>query len=615
MHQDPPSAVDSQSTGSVGDDHRGPDGQRDATLSGSFRLSDALGTPQLEALVKRDSTRFCNGRSEVLCRGAPVFVDRAIADVAASRGAGAAWLALYREHGTRAPERVQGRFAVVVIDHAAMRAFAAVDRFGIETLCYAAGPDHLAFADRADSVPGVSTNVDPQAIFHYLWFHVIPAPRTIFHGVSRLSPGHYLAFRRDRCDVARYWNPEFTEDHPVPLQELVEEFKGLLRAAIARVADTESLGCYLSGGTDSSTVAGMTGVVTTQPARTYSIGFDVAGYDEMAYARIAAKHFGTDHHEYYVSPRDIVDTIPALAVHFDQPFGNSSALPAYCCARMARQDGVTRMLAGDGGDELFGGNTRYARQRVFSIYDQLPAALRHGLVEPLAASRAFHHLPLLRKTASYVEQARVPMPDRMEMYNLLLRIGLDEIFEPAFLGSVDTGEPLSQQRRVYAATPGHALINRMLAYDWKYTLADNDLPKVVGSAGLAGMAVAFPLLDERLVDFSLRLAPNLKLRGLRLRWFFKHALADFLPPEILKKQKHGFGLPFGAWVIAHRELRELVADSLCALKRRRIVRAAFIDELLEKQLPAHPGYYGEMVWILTMLEQWYRASETSTGLG
>jgi asparagine synthase (glutamine-hydrolysing) len=590
-------------------DGRNAGGRPRWSLRGIASARDGSGL-RWEAESTDGAQRFNEAGVEVLCRGAPVFLDASAAAVAKSDGPAAAWRVLHREYGVRAPERVHGRFSVIVLDRHAGRAFVAVDRFATEPLCYAASADSLAFADRADAVPGHASDVDPQAVFDYLWFHVIPAPRTIFKGVKRLLPGTSLGFEKGRSTLTRYWRPEFEEGRAAAIDELSAEFRELLRDAVARTATSDALGCYLSGGTDSSTVAGMTGIVTGRPARTYSIGFDVPGYDEMQYARIAAAHFRTEHHEYYVSPRDIVDHVGSLAAHFDQPFGNSSALPAYCCARLARQDGIGHMLAGDGGDELFAGNTRYARQQLFALYDRVPAKLR-GSIESVTASRRLGAMPLLGKLASYVAQASVPLPDRMHMYNLLLRIGVDEILEPAFLDRVDIGDPRNQQRQVFAATTAESLVNRMLAYDWKYTLSDNDLPKVVGSASLAGIEVAFPMLDERLLEFSLRLAPALKLRGLRLRWFFKHALRQFLPVEILRKRKHGFGLPFGAWVVAHPDLRDLVGDLLSALKRRSIVRASFIDELLQRRLPEHPGYYGEMAWILMMLEQWHQAHDAA----
>ena len=146
----------------------------------------------------------------------------------------------------------------------------------------------------------------------------------------------------------------------------------------------------------------------------------------------------------------------------------------------------------------------------------------------------------------------------------------------------------------------------MLAYDWRYTLAEADLPKVCGTTALAGVAAGFPLLDDRLVDFSLRLPTEYKFKGLKLRWFFKEALRGFLPDEILTKKKQGFGLPFGVWANRDEKLREFASESLRSLGRRGIIQPAFIDALLKQHLPAHPGYYGEMVWILLMLEQWLR---------
>jgi asparagine synthase (glutamine-hydrolysing) len=214
-------------------------------------------------------------------------------------------------------------------------------------------------------------------------------------------------------------------------------------------------------------------------------------------------------------------------------------------------------------------------------------------------------LPLLRKVASYVRQARLPMPDRMETYNLLARLGVAEALEPEFLTSVDTGVPARAQRETYAACSGTSLVDRMLEYDWKYTLADNDLPKVYGTAALAGVGVGFPFLADEIVDFSLGLPASFKVRGLKLRHFFKEALRGFLPDAILAKRKHGFGLPFGVWLTRHDELRNLARSSLAQLAQRGIVRPAFITELIDKRLAEQPAFYGEMVWILMMLEQWF----------
>ncbi|MBC7704392.1 MAG: asparagine synthase [Rhodoferax sp.] len=541
--------------------------------------------------------------SQTIVIGSPHFDETTLAQAEQHEGALQAWKQAVARNPATAAASARGHFAVGLTD--AGTTFIAVDRFATQTLCYRAEGPALRFATRADAVAGPNAEINAQAIFEYLYFHAIPSPRTMFKGVDRLPPGHCAWAQGGEIQRARYWQPTFDE-RPTSFEAAKERFRNLLSAAVARQLDGSPPACFLSGGTDSSTIAGLIGQVAGTPAASYSIGFEAKGYDEMAYARLAAKHFGTQHHEYYVTPADLVQGIPLLAAQQDQPFGNSSALPAYFCALRAREDGVTRLLAGDGGDEAFGGNTRYATQRVFSWYASVPSALRSRLLEPLIDSGTLDRLPLLRKGASYVRQARVPMPDRLQTYNLLHRLGHRNVLTPEFLAQVDTDGPQDGERQVWCESQGASLVNRMLAYDWRYTLAENDLPKVRQSTQLAGVSVGYPFLDQALIDFSCQLPTAFKLKGLKLRWFFKEALRGFLPDEILSKKKHGFGLPFGVWATRDGALKALARDSVRGLGERGIVRADFTDTLVDKHLPEHPGYYGEMVWILMMLEQWFR---------
>ncbi len=492
----------------------------------------------------------------------------------------------------------------------------AVDRFGIESLCWRLVNGELTFDTRADQLAdrAPAAGLDLQALFDYLHFHAIPSPRTVFEGVQRLPAAHALVWRSGAPSVRRYWTPRFDEPRNGDFNALKDEFRGLLRQAVQRRLDGSKPACYLSGGTDSSTVAGLVGEVAGEPALGYSIGFEAEGYDEMAYARIAAQRFGVQHREYYVTPADLVASMPAVAAHYDQPFGNSSAVPAFHCAQRAREDGVTHILAGDGGDELFGGNARYAKQRIFGWYGAVPGPLRRGLLEPLLLGTPLGRLPLARKGASYVEQARVPMPQRLEMYNLLHRVGPENVITPGLLAHIDRSALLDQQRQSWLEADAADPLNRTLAFEWRYTLAENDLPKVVGSAALAGLSVGFPMLDEDLLAFSMRLPVEFKLKGLKLRWFFKEALRGFLPDEIITKPKHGFGLPFGPWTVRDAGLRALADDALRSLADRGIVRSDFVRPLMDRLLPEHPGYYGELVWILTMLELWLRQRRPGTSL-
>ncbi|MDO9235788.1 MAG: asparagine synthase-related protein [Aquabacterium sp.] len=538
--------------------------------------------------------------------GSPRFADVRLAELAQTEGPVSAWREAIARDIPGAASRVTGDFAVGLHD-ASGRSFMAVDRFAIRSLCYRVSGGKLQFSARADELADHGAEIDPQAIFDYLFFHVIPSPRTIYKDVYRLPPGHYALFENGQLTVAPYWTPTFEEQRNPSFDALKSEFRQLVQDSVATQLDGSKPACFLSGGTDSSTVAGMVALASGRAAASYSIGFDAQGYDEMEYARLAAKHFKTEHHEYYVTPDDLVRSIPAVAASFDQPFGNSSALPSYYCAKMARDDGVTKILAGDGGDELFGGNSRYAKQRVFGWYDHVPGPIQKGLLEPLLGTRAAGAFALTRKAGSYVEQARVPMPDRLQMYNLITRLGVAEVLTPQLLAQVDVTGPLQLQRQVWQGAQDCSHLNKELAFDWRFTLAESDLPKVLGATSFAGLDVGFPMLDDRLLAFSLKLPTDYKLKGLKLRWFFKEALRGFLPDEILTKKKQGFGLPFGVWANTHPALKALATDSLHSLARRGVVRADFVQTLLGKRLPEHPGYFGEMVWILMMLEQWLAA--------
>jgi asparagine synthase (glutamine-hydrolysing) len=516
----------------------------------------------------------------------------------------------YLSQGPGAISRLGGDFSVAIMDLPKRRALLAIDRMGIRNLVFQLRDSTLVFGPTSDVVgahPLIETTVDPQALYNYVYFHMVPGPGTVYREQHRLLPGHYALLEDGSLTVRPYWEMHFEGQEREPVAELKNEFLAALGKGVHAYALDDHCGSFLSGGTDSSTVAGLLGREQGSPARTYSIGFAAEGYDELGYARLASRHFKTDYHEYYVTPEDVVDMIPRLADVYDQPFGNASAIPTYYCARMAAADGVTRMLAGDGGDELYGGNSRYAKQYQFSIYDRIPGLLRRLAIEPALLALPENAGPkLLRKARSYVAQASVPLPARYESYNLLERLGPQLVFTAEFLARVDRDAPLALVNSFHERAHAQHWLNRLLAVDLKFTLADNDLPKVTRMCELAGVDVAFPLLHESVVDFSARLAPEMKLKGTRLRYFFKEALRDFLPQEIITKEKHGFGLPVGPWLASYAPLRNLARDKLESLKGRNIIRSEFIDQLLGEYLSQHPGYYGAMVWVLMMLELWFQ---------
>jgi asparagine synthase (glutamine-hydrolysing) len=535
------------------------------------------------------------------------FSDIELAESARQHGVAHALAQGYSRKRTDVFASLSGTFALAILNGDRGETVLAIDRMGVRPLCYTVTGGRLLFGSTLDAIngfPSVKADINRQALYDYVHFHMEPAPQTAYAERTRLLPGTFARWRKGQVESQPYWEMRYTEDDARPFPELKEKFLGLLRESIRDAAGQRVTGTFLSGGTDSSTIAGLLGEVTGEPARTYSIGFEATGYDEMKYARIAARHFGTRHHEYYVTPDDVVNAIPRIAAIHDQPFGNSSAVPTYYCAELARQDGVLTLLGGDGGDELFGGNERYAIQYLYSLYSDLPKSLRKGLIEPVAFFPP--EVGIVGKVQRYITHASLPMPARYDHYNLLERLGPAVVFTRDFLATVDPQLPLAQVGQSYHSAHAHSLVNRMLALDLKYTLADNDLPKVTRSCEVAGVDVRFPLLCDEMVSFSAQLAPGLKLKRTKLRFFFKEALRGFLPDEIIAKTKHGFGLPFGPWLKTHRLLQQLALDSLADLKKRPIVRPEFIDELTSIRIKTHADYYGTMVWILMMLEQWLK---------
>ena len=503
-----------------------------------------------------------------------------------------------------------GSFALVVVDSNADRTLLAIDRMGIERLAYAQAGDVLAFGTSAEKIahmPGIGAAVRGQGIYDFLMLHMIPAPHTIFERVHEAAAGERCVVRARQARRASLLVAAIPRARsgavPAPARRPAFGPGGRRPRQRARRRDRllpERRARQLDG-------LGHARKVTSSPARTFSIGFGVEAYNELQYADIASRHFGTRPTQYHVTASDIVTAFPLIAAAYDEPFGNSSAVPTYFCARRAAEQGVTHLLAGDGGDEIFGGNERYARQQVFDFYYKFPAVVRGGLLEPaskvLAAGRAFKPLG---KFCSYVEQARIPLPERLESWNFVYREG-DRMLEPQFAASVDPRAPFRLMHDVYTSAPSSSTLNKMLYYDWQFTLADSDLRKVNTMCELAGVRVSYPMLDARVVDLSNRVTPAQKMERLELRSFFKNAMRDFLPAEILDKTKHGFGLPFGDWLKSDARLADLIYSHLSDLKARRFVRPAFLDELIDSQRRGHAMYYGYAIWDLAMLEAWFKA--------
>lgn len=548
----------------------------------------------------------------VAIKGDPVWRDDRLAGVAKERGQALALARAYSEHRTALFEKLRGSFSLAIVDRAAQQALLAIDRLGTQPLCYAhCEQDGLVFGSSTDSVrahPAVTATVAPQSIFDYFHFvDRIPAPRTIYREQQKLLPGQYLFFDRGRIELTRYWHMPYVEETGARFDQLAEELNDRLRAAVAACIAGEPpsrVGAFLSGGLDSSAVVAFLAALSQEPAKTFTIGFDVEGFDETPYAEIIARHFETKHDVYYMTPADVLETFPRISQFYDEPFGNPSALPAHWCAMRAKQAGVELMLAGDGGDELFLGNERYIKDGIFDHYGRLPASLRRFAIEPVLGRLPLReHVTVLRRAAQYVRLANAPVAVRMTRDNLYATADPREIFEPDLLQQVDPTEPEAFAQQVYDSAVSGSKLQRMMHFDLRITLADGDLRKVGGMCELAGVRVRYPFLDDDLVEFSARVPPSLLARHGRLRDFYKRAVRGLLPPQTLTKPKHGFGVPYVRFA-RYKPLSELFCDTLTAMKKRHYVRERFLDMLIERTREGDTAIYDGVVWEFAALELW-----------
>ena len=463
------------------------------------------------------------------------------------------------------------------------------------------------FASSADALvlhPGAGREIDPQALYNYLYFHAVPAPAAIYKGQRRLLPGEFLHLQGGRLQRARYWKIQFHEQHDGSAADLKQEFLDTVRGAAHDALAQQQGGVLLSGGHGSAVIAAHAGAAGGAPPHTYSVGYDGGG-DALARAHALARQLGGVHRQRCVGAAEVAEAIPRLAQGFDQPLGDPAVLAAFFGAAMARADGVQRLLGGHGCAELFGARPHYAEQARLSRYEKIPSALRQTLVEPLLFQLAGGAgAAPLRRARRYIQQALVSLPERLQAANLLHGYGGAEVFEPDFLAGVDPTAPAGMLNHSWWRTDGSSQVNQLIALDLQYALADRQLPALTRACELAGLEAGFPFLGDAVMAFAARLAPQQKLDGMRRCPFLRAALRGTLPRKAAPALPAA-ALPFGHWLQTDQRIRALAFDSLSDLKRRHIVRADFIDTLLDTRVAGLPAWHGRMVWLLMMLEQWF----------
>jgi len=490
---------------------------------------------------------------------------------------------LYEEHGTGFAERLEGMFAVALWDRARERLVLARDRVGKKPLLWTRLPDGtLAFASELKAllqVPGISREVDPDAIDAYLALQYVPGPRTALRGIQKVPPGHVLVAEGGSERLERYWKLEPRRERLADAEWLARVRTEVTAAVESRLVADVPLGALLSGGIDSSIVVGLMAQASAEPVRTFTIGFPDERYDERRYARIVAERFGTRHEELVVEP-DPQELLPRLAATFDEPLGDEAALPTYLVSELARRH-VTVALCGDGGDEAFAGYERYVAHRLASLPAPPGAAalLRRLSNEPRSA---------LTRAARLLEAAAAP---RAERYARLVEVFPEGLRHELLGRARPTSELLGPARDL----TGLQLIDAE-TYLPGDLLLKSDLASMAHSLELRS-----PLLDRRVLELGVSLPDSLKTRRLTGKVALRRAFADLIPPEIAARGKTGFGVPISRWF--REELRDLAGDLL--LGGRGHIRREAAERLLREHWSGERDH-GHRLWCLVMLELWER---------
>ncbi|HTR37116.1 MAG TPA: asparagine synthase-related protein [Bryobacteraceae bacterium] len=528
-------------------------------------------------------------------------------------GTAALLATLYQRFGEAFIEKLSGAFSIILWDSAQHILLAAVDGFGIHRLAYYHDGKSLLVASRIDAITRVGdieVNINPGAIANVVNFTTILGSDTVFKEIQRLPAGAVLVSRDGGVRVRQYWDMRYIPDGPADEATLCREMDRIVEQAVAvncANAAPDQVGSFLSGGTDSSTLLGMMSRWAKCPVQAFSIGFQEQPFNEMEYAELAAKTFGARHHTYYVNAQDCFDVLPRMVRYFDEPFGNSSAIATYFCGRLAAQHGVKMLLAGDGGDELFGGNERYRTDKIFHVYGDVPPVLRKQLIEPVLALIPGNGGPIGR-VKRYVRRAKMKPMERFCSFQFLATHTIAEVFEDDFLEQLGDHSFLDIPARHYAMAPASHHLDRLLYVDVKITLADSDLPKVTCMSEMSGIRARFPFLHRSVAEFSGRIPAHLKVKGFEKRYLFKRAFRNLLPAEIVRKKKHGFGIPVADWMRSDTRMRELARDTLLSKRasERGYFKQAFIENLFRKHEVDSTSFYGDTLWTFLVLELWHR---------
>jgi asparagine synthase (glutamine-hydrolysing) len=523
---------------------------------------------------------------------------------------------LYEEYGVECLKFLEGMFAFALWDHERQRLFIARDRMGEKPLHWAVFENQLIFASEIKGIlahPRARKQLNPESLQKYLALEYVPAPHSIFKDIDKLMPAHYMLVEQGQVKIRNYWQPD-TFTKPIAEGEAREKLTHLLDESIkGRLISDVPLGVFLSGGIDSSAIAALSAKNLNRQLDTFSIGFADPSFDETDAAASVAAHLGTNHHVAQFDPSTALNTVEELWEVLDEPLADASIIPTFFLSKMTREK-VTVALAGEGGDELFGGYPTYQAHRLAKYWGMLPAALRHGILEP-----AIRNLPVSMNNLSFDYKAKrfisaveappvkrhlrwmgsIPITDHAQLIQPeVLCLSGDEQLYPG-LGS---GEGGLLGVRISA---GPDVVSTIMHLDMTTYLPDDLLVKSDRASMAAALEVRLPFLAYPLVEFALSLPTSLKVKGLTTKYLLKKAMSKYLPERTLQRPKKGFGIPVAKWL--RNEFQPVVMELLGEdfVRKQDIFRWHYVRQLLQEHRDGRVDRRKEL-WTLLMFQMWWR---------
>lgn len=519
----------------------------------------------------------------------------------------------YEEWGVECLKHLNGMFAFAIWDEPRKQLFIARDRIGEKPLYYYRDREKLVFASEIKAIladPAVPRDVHLQGLANYLTFGRAAAPQTIYQNIYKLLPGHYLLANKNGIETKQYWDigvePQISSGENLSEAGYAKKILELLDDSVQRrmIADVP-VGAFLSGGVDSSAIVALMKQHATGAVKTFSLGFTIGGaYNELSEAKQVAAFLNTEHHELQVEHVDLIETLQKLIYHYDEPFGDPAGFPVYLLSRFAREH-VKVVLAGDGGDELFGGYRRYAADQMATMYQRLPSALTNGVVPNL-----INKLPRLRRSKRSLQALTIADPGTR--YAAWFQVFTPEmqrqLLPPNVFGEIAGYDPTQAFSRHYDKLNGNSCadhLNRLMYIDVKTLLADTYMEKVDKAMMACSLEGRLPFLDHRLVELAFQIPGHYKIRGWSTKRILKRAVRELIPQEVLQRRKHGFAVPTDPWF--RGELKDFTFEVLMdeRTRRRGFFDLNFVEHLWREHLQGR-NVWDTQLWLLLNFELWAR---------